>query len=320
MIYKENKGQKFFTHPLGIIVAALAATFLWGSAFPFIKLSYQALDIGTKDYFEQILFAGYRFLLASIMIFMFLYGLKGTIRYQRGTAKRIVTVGLFQTFLQYIFFYIGMSYCSGVQGSIIAGTTTFFQILIAHFVFNNDRLSTRKVIGMLIGFTGVIIVNITHSSESAFTFMSIFGIGELLLLLAMASGGLGNVLVKKYSGEVDILYLTAYQMLFGAICLLVIGGSQVGFLPFTFGINTIGMLLYLAALSAGGFVLWNYVMKYNPVGKVSMYLFFIPIFGVILSALLLRETLHLSVLTSLALVVIGILVVNKQTHVFGKND
>lgn len=51
------KTEKFFTHPIGVFIAAIVATFLWGSAFPFIKLSYVELGIQPQEVGEQILFA-----------------------------------------------------------------------------------------------------------------------------------------------------------------------------------------------------------------------------------------------------------------------
>jgi drug/metabolite transporter (DMT)-like permease len=301
--------QRFFTHPIGLILAATGATLLWGSAFPFIKLSYTALSIAKGDVFGQILFAGYRFVLAALLIFLFILLLKRSIRYEKGTFHRLIKVGSFQTFLQYFFFYIGLSHTTGITGSIIAGTTSFFQIILAHFMYKNDALTTRKTFGMTIGFLGVILVNLPNGSLHFAV-----GWGEILLLLAMFCGGLGNNLAKNESAYLDIFYMTAYQMLLGGLGLVAIGAIQVGIMPFHFTLVSTSMLLYLAFLSAAGFLLWNNVMKYNQVGKVSMYMFLIPVFGVLLSALLLHESLHLIVLASLLLVIAGIVLVNRQPN------
>ncbi|RKP54079.1 DMT family transporter [Cohnella endophytica] len=298
--------EKIFTHPLGIMAAAAGATFLWGSAFPFVKLSYEELDIGKSDVFGQILFAGYRFTLAALLILLFMKLLGRPIGYQRGSLSKVGRIGLFQTLLQYVFFYYGMSGSTGVQGSIIAGTTSFFQILLAHFMYSGDRITMRKVAGLTVGFAGVILVGVSKGDLSIQ-----FGAAELCLLLAMFFGGLGNVLSKKESEHLDILYMTAYQMLLGGIALLVIGACGAGLMPFSFTGKATWMLLYLAVLSALGFVLWNTVMKYNKVGSISMYLFLIPVFGVFLSAALLGEELHLFVWAALALVVGGIVIVNR---------
>lgn len=299
--------KKFFTHPLGVIISAIITTFLWGSAFPFIKLSYEHLQIEKSEIWEQILFAGYRFFLAAILIVLFfsLFGRKLT--FQKNTFTVVGKVGLFQTFLQYVLFYIGLSFSTGVQGSIIAGTTSFFQLLAAHFMYKNDRLSVRKMIGVTVGFAGVIIVNITKGTLSLH-----LGIGEILLLIAMAFGGYGNVFAKEAAKKVDVAYLTAYQMMIGAIGLLLIGGFTAGFFPFHFDLVSFGMLVYLSLLSSVGFILWNNVMKYNKVGKVSMYLFLVPVFGVILSSVMLHETLSYLVFIGLVMVTSGIIIVNYQ--------
>ncbi|MGF9964626.1 DMT family transporter [Bacillus rhizoplanae] len=300
------KIERFFTHPLGVFVAALSTTFLWGSAFPFIKLSYVQLDIQPHEVGEQILFAGYRFFIAGFMLLFFFKALGKNVSFQKGTAKQLVQIGLFQTFLQYVCFYIGMSYSTGIEGAVISGTSSFFQILLAHFLYKDDSLNMRKIVGVLIGFCGVVLVNIPKGNMDFH-----FGIGELLLLSAAMLYSYGNILAKEGSKTMDVGYMTAYQMIIGSVGLLFIGVLQVGFMPFTFHMQTLLMLLYLSFLSAAGFCIWNTVMKYNKVGKVSMYMFFIPVFGVILSSLILGEAIHSFVLFGLACVATGIIVVNR---------
>ncbi|MCI0766594.1 DMT family transporter [Bacillus sp. TL12] len=305
------KTEKFFTHPIGVFVAALAATFLWGSAFPFIKLSYAELGIRPHEVGEQILFAGYRFFLSGVMLLFFFKALGKDMHFKKETGKQLVQIGLFQTFLQYVCFYIGMSYSSGIEGAIISGTSSFFQILLAHFLYKDDALNIRKVIGVSIGFCGVILVNVPSDGSMAFH----FGIGELLLLGAAMMYSYGNILAKEGSKTLDVGYMTAYQMIFGSIGLLCIGIFQVGFMPFIFNMKALSMLLYLSFLSAAGFCIWNTVMKYNKVGKVSMYMFFIPVFGVLLSSMILGETIHSFVLFGLACVAAGIIVVNRTSNI-----
>lgn len=300
------KAERFFTHPLGVFVAALSATFLWGSAFPFIKLSYVQLDIQPHEVGEQILFAGYRFFLAGMMLLFFFKALGKNVSFQKGTTKQLVQIGLFQTFLQYVCFYIGLSYSTGIEGAVISGTSSFFQIVLAHFLYKDDSLNMRKIVGVSIGFCGVILVNIPKGNMDFH-----FGIGELLLLSAAMLYSYGNILAKEGSKTMDVGYMTAYQMIIGSLGLLFIGVLQVGLMPFTFHMQTLLMLLYLSFLSAAGFCIWNTVMKYNKVGKVSMYMFFIPVFGVILSSLILGEAIHSFVLFGLACVATGIIIVNR---------
>ena len=112
-----------------------------------------------------------------------------------------------------------MSYSSGIEGAIISGTSSFFQILLAHFLYKDDALNVRKVIGVSIGFCGVILVNVLSDGSLSFH----FGIGSLLLLIAAMLYSYGNILAKEGSKTLDVGYMTAYQMI------LVLSGYYRGF-------------------------------------------------------------------------------------------
>lgn len=303
--------ERFFTSKIGVILAAVLCTALWGSAFPVIKMSYEVLQIEQGDTAAQVLFAGYRFFLAAILIFIFMLMIKRKVTYQKGTIKPLLTIGFFQTFFQYILFYIGLSYSTGIQGAIIAGTISFFQIILAHFMYQDDKISVRKTVGLMIGFTGVVLVNITRG-----TFEFQYGFGEVCLTIAMISCAYGNILARNGAQKMNVIYLTAYQMGLGGAALLIVGIIFAGWMPFQFTPYSLGLLLYLAILSSAGFVIWNNIMKYNYVGQVSMYLFLIPVFGVILSSILLNEVIHMFVVLGLLFVTSGIIIVNrkKQPH------
>lgn len=300
--------KKIFTHPAGVLASATAATFLWGSAIPVVKKSYEHFGIASGDIGSQMLFAGYRFFLAGLLLWFVFYLWKGTALPKRQEFLPLLRVGLFQTFLQYVFFYIGLSLSTGVQGSIIAGTTTFFQIIFAHFIYIDDRLSLRKIIGMIIGFAGVVLANTKGGQVDIH-----FSTGEWLLIIAMIASALGNILAKQASKKMAVSVLTSWQMMMGGAGLTMVGISmEGGAFPFHFDWISVLLLLYLSFVSATGFFIWNNVMKYNPVGKVSMYLFLVPVFGVLLSAILLNETLQWMVLVSLCLVASGIVIVNRE--------
>ncbi|MGM9988450.1 MAG: DMT family transporter [Bacillaceae bacterium] len=305
--------KRFFTNPIGMVVTACFVTFLWGSALPFIKLSYRLLDIRPDEIGEQLLFAGYRFLLAGLFVLLYALIAKKQVRFQFQTTKTIIKIGLLQTFLQYVFFYIGLSLSTGVQGSIIAGTASFFQIMFAHFMYQDDRIDMRKIVGLIVGFAGVIFVNVSKGDLSLH-----FGIGEFLVLCSAAAGALGNLFARNSAKKLEIGYMTGYQMLFGAILLTAIGSTQVGIAPFQFELVSFFMLIYLALLSAVGFVLWNNIMKYNKVGKVSMFMFLVPVFGTFLSSFILGEALSIFVVIGLTCVVLGILIVNRTGSEKGK--
>ena len=84
---------------------------------------------------------------------------------KRGSGGMILTLAMMQTVIQYTFFYIGLSHAPGFKGSIISPTSTFFALLIAALVFQQEKLTARKLLGCLIGFAGVVVVSMNGRLE-----------------------------------------------------------------------------------------------------------------------------------------------------------
>ncbi|GMK38105.1 transporter [Paenibacillus sp. CCS19] len=302
--------KSFFTHPLGIVAGSVGATLLWGSAYPTLKSSYEELGIDGTDWFEQLLFAGYRFTLAGLLIFLFMIAIKEPLKFRSGSTRAVLTLALVQTVLQYMFFYTGLSHSSGVFGAVISGTITFFSIIFVHFADPTDRINRRKAGGLLLGLAGLLLLAIPKGVELGWH--NAFGQGELLLLGAALFAGYGNLLSKRSVSKFPVAYVNGYQMVIGGLALILIGGIAEGFAPFQWTTKAIVLLFYSALISSAGFVLWNYVMKYNSVGSTASFLFLTPVFGVIMSALFLREEVGIAVIASLTAVCCGIVLVNRK--------
>nr|WP_280521426.1 DMT family transporter [Paenibacillus mangrovi] len=293
------------------MISSVGATLLWGSALPVIKISYQHFQIDSKNVFGEWVFAGYRFVLAGLILIILAMLMGQT----RGSGRkplsvpRLVRLGFVQTFMQYLVLYAGLSFSSGIESSILVGSTSLFQILSARMMDKTEGLSPAKWFGMLLGFLGILVMGFGQQGVQFH-----FGLGSLLLLASAAFGGFGNVLFRKESANESVIALTGKQMLVGGLGLLVVGAVRSGFAPFHFDAKGWLLLAYLSVLSAAGFALWNTVMKYNAVGKVSLYLFLIPVFGVLLSSVLLDERVSAWIVFSLVLVVAGIVIVNRSSR------
>lgn len=303
-----SPAAEFFTRRSVLFASAILCTMLWGSAYPAIKNGYALLAIAPNDVASQMVFAGLRFLLAGIFLLLFArltgrpwWGMKA------GQLGQITLLGLTQTTLQYIFFYIGLAFTTGVKASIMNATGTFFSVLLAHFLYHNDRLNYRKTWGCLVGFAGVFVVNFNDSLLSLdFTLA-----GEGAIVLAAFILAAGSIYGKRISQKMDAMLMTAWQLTIGGAALLAIGyafGGKSG----DFNTSSILLLLYLALLSSIAFALWSILLKYNSVGMVTIFNFLIPIFGALLSALFLNESiLEWKNLVALVLVCIGIYLVTK---------
>ena len=285
------------------------ACLLWGSAFPFLKIGYEMLKLPPGDWGAKVLFAGYRFLLASVLLILVTsLGLRQSLRVPRRILPWTFLLGLLQTALQYFFFYNGLAYSTGITGSIIGATGSLFVVILSRLYYRNDLLTSEKIFGLLVGFAGVMVVNLPKGSLNlSFTFL-----GEGFLFISSLVGAFGMILAKELSSEAHPFLVTAYQMLFGSILLVLTGGIASGLGSVVFDWKSALMLLYLAFASATAFAIWYSILKYNKPGEVAVYRFLIPIWGTLLSALFLGESIGLSTIVALAMVSIGIALVNRR--------
>lgn len=292
--------------PAVVCALSLLCCALWGSAFPCIKLGYEWLDIEGAG--GQILFAGYRFFLSGI--FTFIIGCiveKRFLRVKRTSLWPILRQGLLQTTLQYVFFYIGLANATGAKSSIINASQGFVAIIASHFMLWSEKMTREKAAGCVLGFAGVVAINVTPGAWGEGFRMQ----GEGMILVCTVVYGISMVTLKIISDTESPMTITAYQTLTGGITLVIIGAVMGGSVK-GFGIPGILLLIYMALLSTAAFSIWTILMKYNPVGRVAVYTFTIPIFGVVLSGIILGERVfELKNLAALVLVSAGIVIVNR---------
>lgn len=297
--------QYFQTKSTAIIIA-LFCMFLWGSAFPMIKLGYEALEIAQDDLFGKLFFAGLRFTLAGVLVFFYHYLLeKKPIPFEKQSVPLMLYLSFFQMSGQYFFFYIALAYTTGVKSSVLQASSTFMTIILAHFLLKNDKLTKAKTLALVFGFSGIVCANFTKGFDWHFTFM-----GEGFMLIAALLSSCGNILVKK-SGKSNPFFLASGQFFIGGGTLLLLGyfglEHSLNFTPYS-----IGLLLYGSLISSTAFILWYSLLLYQPVGEISIYRLFIPIFGALLSSLLIPgESFSLAIFFGLALVILGVLILNR---------
>lgn len=299
--------RKLYNRPAVVAALSLLCCALWGSAFPCVKLGYEWLDIEGAG--SQILFAGYRFFLSGV--FTFLIGCiveRRVLTMKRSSAWHIFRQGLLQTTIQYVCFYIGLAHTTGTKGSIINASQGFFALIAAHIMLKNEKIDVPKTAGCILGLAGVVVVNLAPGAwGSGFTLE-----GEGMVLICTVVYAVSMVLLKLISDEESPMTITAYQTLIGGALLIVTGFLMGGHVSGFTG-KSVLLLIYMALLSTAAFSIWTVLMKYNPVGKVAVYTFTIPIFGTALSGLILGETvLEWKNLAALVLVSAGIIIVNRQ--------
>ncbi len=194
--------------------------------------------------------------------------------------------------------------------SIILNTNPFFVALFAQFLIPGDKITKQKMLGLTLGFSGVLALVLGGK-----------GLGEVapywpvLLLVSASVWGLGSVLVKKFQIS-DMISLTAWQSFLGSIPLLILGYTTES-QSVNWNWSFIGWTFYVAFLgSSFAWWAWYKVLQRYNASRITVFLFLVPVFGVLSGVILLHEALGINTLLGGLLVATGIVVVNSRQSIF----
>ena len=305
----EQSRTSIFQRPAWVVVFALTAAIAWGWAFPLIKVGFNAFGITADMTGSKMLFAGIRFAVAGLIVLSVARSSGRSFK----TSKRIdwrfiLAFALMNTTFHYFFFYIGMSHSEGSRAAILNSLSTFLVVLLACACFKSDKLTSRKILGCIVGFSGILALNLGGAESGLFTWL-----GDGMIILNAICSAISNLMTRGLSRRIDVFVGTGYSLTIGGLLLIIPGLVFGGTLP---DVNLLGIvcLILLIAISAIGFALYNKLLSCNPVGKVAIYNSLIPIVGAITSCLCLGETFHTKYALAGGLAALGIYIINK-----GKN-
>lgn len=267
-------------------------TGLMGSSFVVAKIGL--------TYISPLLLAGLRFVIAGCIMLVFVRLFKRKQPANKGEWGKLILIGAIQT--------------AGVMGSIFLSLRTITSGESAILTFMNPllvvltgtlalgiRYRLVQWTGVLLGFAGVFIAMGSHLTIE---------IGTFLGFLSAVFWSVGTLIIKKWGGLFDIWVMTAYQMFFGGLILLV-GSVFLETSRLVINSSSILILLWLAIpASIIQFTVWFYLLQKGDSGKVSAFLFLAPLFGILFGWLVLGEQLGLPLLIGGSLIFAGIFLVN----------
>ena len=258
----EQTRISIFQRPAWVVVFALTAAIAWGWAFPLIKVGFSAFGITADMTGSKMLFAGIRFAAAGLIVLSVARSSGRSFKTSRLIDWRfILAFALMNTTLHYFFFYVGMSHSEGSRAAILNSLSTFLVVLLACACFKSDKLTSRKLLGCAVGFSGILALNLGGADSGRFTWL-----GDGMIILNAICGACANLMTRPLSRRVDVFVGTGYSLTIGGVLLIIPGLLFGGTLPH---VNALGIicLLLLIAISAIGFTLYNKLLSLNPVGR-----------------------------------------------------
>ena len=293
--------------PLWVSIFALTAAVAWGWAYPLIKLGFAEFHITPDLTGSKILFAGIRFCISGLIILGIARAGNKSFAIRRSADWwYILLFTLLNTTIHYTCFYIGLSYAPGARSAILNSLSVFSVVILACLFFKSDRMTIRKLMGCMIGFAGILALNIGgERSGSGFTLM-----GDGMIVLNALSGAAASLLARGLGRRVNVFVGTGYSLALGGLMLMAAGLFLGGSIPYVSALGIIYLLL-LIAISTVGFTLYNKLLTCNPVGKVAIYNSLIPVVGAVTSCLCLGETFYWKYVLAGSLATAGICIINR---------
>ena len=295
-----------FQRPAWVVTFALTAAIAWGWAYPLIKLGMTEFGILPDMTGCKMLFAGIRFFISGLIILAIAKpsGRRFGVR-RAGDCWFILLYALLNTTLHYAFFYFGLSHNAGARSAILNSMSVFTVVILACLFFKSDRMTVRKAVGCVIGFIGILALNLGGKDSGGVTLL-----GDGMIILNALCGASASLLTRGLSERVDVFVGTGYSLSIGGALLMLPGLLAGGTLPV---VNPTGIiiLLLLIAISTVGFSLYNKLLSCNPVGKVAIFNSLIPVVGAVTSCMCLGETFYWKYVVAGALATAGIYIINK---------
>lgn len=296
-----------FKRPFWVAVFALTAAVAWGWAFPLVKLGFKEFSIMQEMTAVKMLFAGLRFTFSGVIILAIAFAMKRNFRIQSKNGWLYVFLfSLMNTTLHYTFFYIGLSHTSGSRAAILNSLGVFLLVIFASVFFKSDRLTLKKIVGCMLGFSGLVALNLGGGSSGDFSFM-----GDGMIILNAFCSAFAGLMIRGLGRRVDVFVGTGYSLAIGGFILILIGLFNGAVLPVV-TLKGIGILILLIAISSLGFALYNKLLSCNPVGKVAIFNSLIPVVGAVTSCICLNEPFYGKYIVAALLAMSGIYIINKD--------
>lgn len=278
----------------GIAIVVL----IWGSVWPIYKIAL--------NYAPPILFAGLRSILAGILFSAFLFPKRGDIR-----LKEVWHIYLISAIFNIIIFYglqsFGLQYLPSGLFSVIVYIQPVLVVLLA-WLWLKESLTTMKIVGIIIGFLGVIFVSLEGISGNVST------IGIIMALITGIGWAIGTVYVKKTSSLVNGFWLIAIQNLIGGAFLIITGMTTEELSSIKWNLPFIATLLYGAVFGVTlAFVIYFKLINAGEAGKVSSFTFLVPLISVLIGTVFLNEPFKLSLLFGMILILVSIYMINRKS-------
>lgn len=224
-----------------------------------------------------------RFIIAGLMILPFTVKPKVYLSMIKEHWKVVAWVTFLQILVNYSLFYQGLNLVPGALGAVIVGSQPLVTAVVANIMHKEDKLNRKKIITIIFGISGVILISAGRQAFKLGTLIELLGV--LMILVANIGTATSNVIVSLRSKGINPLVLSSFSIFIGGVILYLVSIPVEGYHHNPFPLQYWLILLWLSFMAASAFSLWFRLLQ-RPGVKVSelnLWKFIIPVAGAILS-------------------------------------
>lgn len=269
--------------PAAVQAWLLLGMLVWGVNVSAVKV--------LTGFFEALPLAALRMVVACMALSaIVLWRRSGVPAFGMRRLAALAGCGFLMVYANQILFALGLQRSTATNGALIMALSPLVSALMAALVFR-EALTARRLIGVALGFTGVAAVVLSHPGAS----LSHAGLGDLMLALSVVSFAVGGVGVQRLARQIDPLSMSWGIYVMGTAMLVVhalLGPSPLGAAQLFPGAWPWALVLFSGvAATAAGNLIWNRAISVIGVARTAVFLYWVPVFGVAVAALLLGERL-----------------------------
>lgn len=197
---------------------------------------------------------------------------------------------------------------SGVA-AVLVSVIPFWMIGVEAFMPNGESIRPRQVVGLLLGFGGIMLLTASSMNGSSATTRQIV-LGVIMTQLSCLGWAVGSAYSKRHKREENLFAATAVQIIFGGAILMVVATITGEWADMAPTVRSLLAVVYLVVVGTFvGYVCYVYALKHLPVSIVSLYAYVNPVIAVILGSLLLNERFTPRMAVAIAVIFVAMLIV-----------
>jgi len=276
---------------------------VWGFAFPFIKIALEELS------FINLTIMRF-FVVDIVLIGILLLQPKRFSKPHKKDLPSIFLLGFFGVIVYHLGLNYGEQYVSPGAASLIIATIPVLVVILA-FIFLDEKLTIKKLMGTIIALCGVLVISILGKTDASIEINYIFG--ALGVLIAVVMGALYTVAGKKMLNRYSGLSLTIYVILLGSLGLIPFISRSLLEEAVAMSLNGWFAVIFLGVFSTViGYTIWYMALRVKTISEVSVYLYAIPVLSTIISYFLFDDKITLFFVLGGTLVMVGLILVNMK--------